>query len=149
MSEQRFTKLLAWFGPLAPVPDFLLRLTKLLQQSWFHGEIPAQEASALVSRAPAPVGCFLMRFSGTELGYFAFTLMGKDGRPAHYRLGRERNEYTFKLGHNAREIRLSSLRELVATVKRQLGCQWPCLPGPYEPIFRDAKAFGDAYGTEL
>lgn len=143
--------MLAWFGPLSPVKEFLLRLTKLMQQPWFHGEISTQDAALLVSRPPAPVGSFLMRFSTSEPGAFAFTLTGSGSQPrvAHYRLGHEGKDYTFKIGNSSKEIRSPSLRELVTTVKRQLGCQWPCTGSPYAHLFADAKAFADAYGTEL
>lgn len=141
--------MLAWFGPLTPVTEFLLRVTKLLQQPWFHGEIPSQEAAQLVGRPPAPAGSFLMRFSSTEIGGFAFTINGRDLRPAHYRLLHERQEYTFKMVGGTREIRSSSLRDLVATIKKQLGCNWPCTGSPYALLFAEAKAFADAYGTEL
>ena len=125
---QQFSNFLKWFGPLDEA--MLMRLVKLLQQTWFHGDIGAAEAERRLSRTNR--GTFLLRFSSGSPGNFSLSLRTKEGTK-HLRITSHAKGYQV-----AGKVH-SSLNELVKKTKE---LKHSCKGSKYAFVFSPCVSSG-------
>jgi len=116
---------------LRPLARSLVQVYNTLRAPWFFGTLSSSEAeSALVKahRKRSAPGLFLVRFSTSEIGCFAVTVL-EHREIKHYRITRADGKYLF--GNN----RFSTLEELVTKCKSALHLRTPCPGAPYGYLF--------------
>jgi serine/threonine protein kinase len=121
-----FGRLLQYMGPLDAM--FVENIEAIVRKRWFWGDVPTAESEALVQKCGK--GSFLVRFSTSDVGGFAITVLSKGGRTKHFRIGHKRNEFT--LGQQTR----SSIFELVDAFGKELFMIQPCSDHPFSPLYR-------------
>lgn len=138
----------AWFGP-ATNEGLLLRVAWLSSKRyvtlsslitganskvsifrWFFANTTPEAAAELV--ATHPPGSWLLRFSGTETGGFAFTVRVRDDKVMHYRVSRDwhtpEGTYLLKAGKSASaQWRYTSLGQLIAGARKELELREPVM----------------------
>jgi len=89
---ERFCNVLAWFGPIQPVDEFLGRIKELLSRPYFHGFLSLAKGTNLVKAfydsLKTKTTVYLYRFSNTDMGGFVLTHVDKDGDIHHKKIQR-------------------------------------------------------------
>lgn len=103
----------------------------LFAHSWFHGDISTAEAARRLSTPPVPCG-FLLRFSTSEAGNFALSVLKADGSVQHYRIANTNGRYALRGVERAYD----SLVELVNGERRALDLEQGCRCDHWLAFFR-------------
>lgn len=115
---------------------------------WFYGDLSANEAGAMVTRGNAS-GSYLMRFSGSEMGGYAFTTLTRDNQATHFRVKHERGTYVLQSTGKG-ERRFGSLKEALTWLTAKLEMIQPCQGSPLGvALQREEGAYIAAYGRAL
>ncbi|KAL6064801.1 Dual specificity protein kinase [Balamuthia mandrillaris] len=124
---ENFSKMLEWFGPLKE-QGILNRIHDLLKKAFFHGPISSGEAEkAIVNQKK---GTFLLRFSSSEAGGYALTVLNKKAQLKHYRIT-HRPGSKYAIG----KVECDSLDELMQRYRKELYLKRPCPGSKYEAMF--------------
>ena len=106
---------------------------------WFYGRLGTAEATKEASDVAKLPGSWLLRFSTSEIGGFAFTVTGADGKVIHYRVSRDwensAGEYILRL--RIADKRYATLTELLAGARKELHLETPIAGSP---LPRDIRA---------
>eukprot|EP01124_Arcella_intermedia_P001784 TRINITY_DN10970_c0_g1_i2.p1 TRINITY_DN10970_c0_g1~~TRINITY_DN10970_c0_g1_i2.p1 ORF type:complete len:683 (+),score=184.16 TRINITY_DN10970_c0_g1_i2:834-2882(+) len=131
---KRFGQVLDWFGPIEHSNIFLSRIRDVVTQSWFHGDINAQESTIkLMSCGP---GTFLVRFSLTHTGGYTLVYIDEVNKLKHHLIqrkvvkdddesGRSTQVFTLKIPAQKHSTGYPTLNALI---ENQPFLQHPC-PG--------------------
>lgn len=121
ITAEWFGSLINWFGPLDK--GFLSRMSDLCANPWFHGHLIGAHAQRVLTGRPK--GVYLVRFSGTEPGYFTISYM-LNGKVTHLRIVHKPCSREYSVGEGGRKYK--SIQELLIQEKDALGLFTPC-PG--------------------
>jgi len=128
VSIESFGRWLEWFGPMTDI-TILDRVIDLLKNGWFHGEISSPNAEKLLLKANKK-GHFLVRFSSSDPGCYAISVMSKTGKLKHFRVYHKPG-----LDYLIGNIECKSLEEIIEKHGKELYLRTPCPGSPYEDIF--------------
>eukprot|EP01104_Vermistella_antarctica_P014036 TRINITY_DN4345_c0_g1_i1.p1 TRINITY_DN4345_c0_g1~~TRINITY_DN4345_c0_g1_i1.p1 ORF type:complete len:583 (+),score=95.87 TRINITY_DN4345_c0_g1_i1:118-1866(+) len=137
VSLERFGRILDWFGPIVDPNrtfSFLDKITGLLREPWFHGDVGTHEAESRL--ASQPVGTFLVRFSSTSPGCYTISKVAPNSIN-HQRI-------LHSMGHSfyVNSKRFDSLQQLVQQSALDLGLTNPCNGSPFKQIFVEHNVTG-------
>jgi len=141
VTQESFNKMLQWFGPLVPNSyEIIEKVMELELKAWFHGKISGKEAESKV-KAQTP-GTFLLRFSATEYGSYAITVLTAINNPKHFRI-------LHKPGQNyiVGKTECKTLEEVVQKFSKELYLKSPCPGSIFLPIFssQNKSRYSDFY----
>eukprot|EP01125_Pyxidicula_operculata_P008052 TRINITY_DN2723_c0_g2_i1.p1 TRINITY_DN2723_c0_g2~~TRINITY_DN2723_c0_g2_i1.p1 ORF type:complete len:520 (-),score=121.37 TRINITY_DN2723_c0_g2_i1:64-1623(-) len=145
---ERFGLFLKWFGPLTGQKVSIFdRVTNLLKQPWFHGDIERQACENLLSSFKK--GTFLVRFSLTEPDRTPFTIskVNKNGAINHQRVYVQPDgkgyyvHVKYKSGTKKVEVP-GSFEALFKKVKSDLRLKTVCPGSQYLVLFSASKVDG-------
>ena len=117
--------------PLSPptaIVEILERISGLLSQPWFHGDVSTLMAES--NLRSQPLGAFLVRFSAKEPGCYTLSLHVREGKIFHLRIfhipsrGFSINSTTFA----------PDIPALLEISKRELELRRPCPGSPFDDI---------------
>jgi len=136
---EKFGKVLAWFGPIS-VPEnrkilLLEKITSLLKQSWFHGDVPTKVAESKLTAARE--GTFLIRFSSTNLGWYTISKKS-DKSITHQRIIHQPGGAAYYLNNK----KYDSLHHLVEAAAGELQLVEACNGSPYVHLFQNQHLSG-------
>jgi len=117
---ETFSKLLEWFGPLDE--GIIDKIRDIVTKEWFHGNLTHVQAERLIQRNAMKKGCFLIRFSSKNRGYFTITVVGRKRSLLHYRVYYNRGNLQYVMGKKI----FKSLDEILRTYHRELCLRTPC-----------------------
>jgi len=121
----------------SPVTDAstLNHMANLLVETWFHGNLSAQDAMTRLRNFPA--GTYLVRFSESEVGAYTISIQTETNSTKHQRIKHVPGRGFF-LGN----AEYSSLQEIVARAAAKLNLMAPCPGSPFQQIFLENNAGG-------
>lgn len=118
---ESFGKFSHWFGPLDSI-NVLDTVHQFHSEPWFHGHLSSvQSEELLIEKAR---GTFLLRFSATNIGGFAISVLNEDQVVKHYKVFHPMGE-GFTIGTE----QFPSLKDLVEHKKDLLFLRFPCPKG--------------------
>jgi serine/threonine protein kinase len=136
VSIERFGELLDWFGPIvlhrnrSPSCPILDNIRTLLQEEWFHGDVPVQEAQRLLGKE---AGRYLVRFSSNSgcPGCFTISRITSRGQACHIRVMHTNSRFSV-----ADDRDFGSINELIAQLGPALHLDKACKkPSRFRAIF--------------
>jgi len=136
---EKFGRILEWFGPiidpLSREISFFDRITSLLQQKWFHGDLATSIAESRLSSES--IGTYLLRFSSTNPGCYTISRKTTDGSITHQRIFHQAGH-----GFYINNQRYDSLEQLVELSKNPLNLAFPCPGSPFLQLFVEHRISG-------
>jgi len=126
---EHFGRELLWFGPLEISEDnkpnnFLVNVRTLLGEKWFFGDITTQKSVDELRGKPG--GTFLVRFSGSESGYYTLSQVTEARKVLHQRIKHNiGGPYLFE----------GSSYESLPEIIEQKNYDQPCTSPYYKQIF--------------
>jgi len=142
VNVEKFGQILTWFGPLAQRKEsdtpFLERIINILENEWFHGDIPTAEAQRRLS-GQMP-GCYLIRFSTnpSHPGCYTISRVSSTGQVAHIRISHVPGEgFSVNDDHT-----YGSLDELVSKLSVALDLRYPCSGSKFAQLSAGAMNMG-------
>lgn len=128
---EKFGDILRWFGPITDNDGkvrILERITEILAQPAFHGDISAPQAHKFLNSYKKP-GSYLVRFSSIH-GQYAISHVSEDLSVNHHRI-------SYKLGEGFyfRNEYYPTLKGLLDVISPVLGLGDPCPGSKYQPLF--------------
>jgi len=133
VSMEAFHGLLQWFGPFKGA-DIFDRVTEVLKEKWFHGDISAPDTEKILLKQ-GKKGVFLIRFSSTPGSYSVSVVNSvSNKRIKHFRVLHVPGG-KYEIG----KAKCSSLGSVVTHFAKELGLGTPCPGSKYQAIF-DKKA---------
>jgi len=124
ITSEWFGALMNWFGPMDN--DLFKRVGSICARPWFHGHLSGPHATRLLDGRSD--GYYLVRFSGTEPGYFTISKI-QEGKVTHIRIAHQPCSGTFSVGTPTHpRPSHKSIAELLEKEKSFLGLGQPC-PG--------------------
>jgi len=89
---ETFCKVVAWFGPVDPVDEFLQSIKEIISSPCFYGFLSLSKSITLVKSTweslKSKQSVYLYRFSNTDMGGFVLTYMDKRGEVHHKKIQR-------------------------------------------------------------
>jgi len=129
ITQESFNKMLQWFGPLVPNSyEIIEKVIELELKAWFHGKISGKEAESKV-KVQSP-GTFLLRFSSTEYGCYAITVLAAINNPKHFRILHKPGQ-----GYIMGKLECKTLDEVIQKFSKELHLKSPCPGSIFLPIF--------------
>ena len=129
---EKFGNTCQWFGPFKTAGDssaLLNKLSSILSEKWFHGEITQDQAEDRLRDQEK--GTFLIRFSSAP-GFFTLSLLTKK-KILHQRIEHTGDGYIFG------EEKYSSMANLIKEQRKKLSLVQPCSGSPYRKLFPSSK----------
>jgi len=142
VTMDKFGKILDWFGPLCAFDSnkkliFLDKITQLLRNSWFHGDLNTKQAETLLSSSIN--GTFLIRFSTNIPGIFTISKKS-NGVISHQRILHPPGS-----GFCIDNQQYDSVDELVMCNTEKLNLTNPCHGSPYSQLFKSQQVNYSGY----
>lgn len=114
--------------PVATIMEFLDKISTLLRQPWFHGELTTIDAERKLKHQPR--GTFLVRFSSRDPGSYTMSASDKNGTISHFRIfHKPTSGYRF-----CSQLVFPTLEALVGHIQAQLGLTLPCPGSPFDGV---------------
>jgi len=133
VSIENFGRLLEWFGPVETLDSLLDSVVNLLKKSWFHGEISAEEAEALLGKQKK--GTFLVRFSARDPGSYAITTVSETSNIKHFRVYHKPG-----LKYLIGKTECDTLEDIISKYHKDLYLKSSCPGSRFEEIFAPPSA---------
>lgn len=137
VSAPRFCRVVAWFGPLVPLENFMAELVTVLRQRWFHGFASTQAAEYRLRQHPAKNN-YLVRFSLHQPGAFIFSYVerGEDTPICHHLHILRSPEKGLTLEHaGLSDISFPTVADLVKKCRSYFGLYKPPPSRDYRHLF--------------
>eukprot|EP01089_Gocevia_fonbrunei_P023102 TRINITY_DN9593_c0_g1_i1.p1 TRINITY_DN9593_c0_g1~~TRINITY_DN9593_c0_g1_i1.p1 ORF type:complete len:568 (-),score=107.07 TRINITY_DN9593_c0_g1_i1:21-1724(-) len=135
---ERFGQVLDWFGPINSSKGFLNKISSVLRQKWFHGDLNQTEAEARLSMVKT--GGFLIRFSSNQKRAFTLSCRDEEGSlPAHYRIVHKPSSEVFYFWdeYTKKEKSFPDLPTLIESLKETYNLKTACAGSPFSSIFQE------------
>eukprot|EP01105_Mastigella_eilhardi_P003614 TRINITY_DN14722_c0_g1_i1.p1 TRINITY_DN14722_c0_g1~~TRINITY_DN14722_c0_g1_i1.p1 ORF type:complete len:587 (-),score=142.17 TRINITY_DN14722_c0_g1_i1:71-1777(-) len=121
VSVDQFGNVLAWFGSFAEGQLLLTKITQLLRQEWFHGNISQSVAEGRLMNTRK--GTFLVRFSTKDHHTYTISKVAATSI-CHHRISHKACSSVYTINGKS----YSSLLELVECERQSMQLHYPC-PG--------------------